>query len=88
MKDSKREAVSFVAPIRPRNLLWIAVLAGAGPMVTLYGTPHLRVRYTYFGKVERPYYETCDYWGIGTFSLRPADGVCPLVVLARAGGKG
>ncbi|NKE48642.1 hypothetical protein HB662_28000 [Roseomonas frigidaquae] len=74
----------FVAPVRPRNLLWIAVLCAAAGALVNYGTPHLRVTYVYSGSYERPHYHRCFYWGVHPFEVAPQNGSCPILVLAHA----
>jgi len=88
MSDQKRGIVPFVAPVRPRNLLWIAMLGGMWVALEVYGTPHLRVQYTWSGKTDRPYYHVCNYWGLSSFRVHPPNGECPLFVFARTGRKG
>lgn len=84
MLEPDHEApMPFVAPVRLRNGLWIVVLAGAWLAVTLLGTPHLRVSYRWNGSDRSPVYFACTYWGLASFRTVPADGRCPLVVLAR-----
>jgi len=87
-KTDDRERMAFVMPIRPRNLVWIVILACLWGGAEFYGTPHLRIQYTWSGKDERPYYHLCDYWGLSSFRIVPADGVCPLFVLARTKREG
>ena len=74
----------FVAPVRLRNLLWIPVLGSIWMAGWVYGTPHLRVQYTYRGTYTRPFYLVCDYWGLTSFRLHPLTGECPVFVLARS----
>lgn len=87
--DAHNESCSpFVAPIRLRNLLWVPVLACTWLAATVYGTPHLRVQYSYSGKRETPRYRSCNYWGLSSFRVTPPDGACPLIVLMKTDRKG
>lgn len=73
-----------VAWVRPINLLWVPVLGLAWVAADLWGTPHLRVSWEGTGRYEAPYYRLCHYWGVSSFRIRPVDGRCPIVILARA----
>ncbi|WP_149535742.1 hypothetical protein [Siccirubricoccus phaeus] len=73
----------LVAPVRARNLLWLAVLGGGWLAATIYGTPHLRVSYVWSGPRASPYYHRCSYWGLHPYELVRANGDCPLVALAH-----
>lgn len=82
----EREAdIPFVAPVRLRNLLWMPLLGGVVLAGLVFGTPHLRVQYTYRGTYSNPYYLACDYWGLASFRVIPPNGTCPLFVLAKGG---
>lgn len=86
MPRKRDHAAPFVAPIRLRNLMWVPVVAGCWAAMELYGTPHLRVRTEWSGRSDAPYYHACDYWGLHEFRVRPSDGVCPMIRLARGAG--
>lgn len=84
MESDPNAKMPFVAPIRAGNLLWLVILAGGFVAVQLYGTPHLRLKYTWNGRDAAPVYYSCDYGGLSFFQLRPSDGRCPLFILAHA----
>jgi hypothetical protein len=81
---SPEDSKPSVAWVRLSNLLWVPILGLAWAAMTVWGTPHLRVSYTWNGRDAAPYYHACEYWGISSFRIRPADGKCPLLVLARS----
>jgi hypothetical protein len=84
MTDHRRKnKVPFVAPIRLRNLLWLVVLGSAWLAAYQFGTPHLRVRYTWSGPTSFPVYHACTYWGLHSFELVPRHGECPPVLFVR-----
>lgn len=79
------DRVPFVAPLRLRHLVWAPILGSIFVAATVWGTPHLRIRYVWNGNDRAPVYFSCEYWGIDPFSVRNAlGGDCPIVVLARA----
>lgn len=84
--DSNRSSrdLPFVAPIRLRNLVWLPFVGSVWLATETYGTPHLRAAYSFTGSYSHPYYRRCDYWGLHSFRLIPQDGLCPVVVMARA----
>lgn len=82
---STQGKIPFVAPIRPVNLIWIAIVGGVVWAASHYGTPHLRIQYVWSGRSAQPVYHDCFYWGLHPFRLRPSSGECPLVVLSRPG---
>jgi len=83
MRHNEKGKMPFVAPVRLHNLLWLPIVAGAFAASLIWGTPHLRVKYTWNGRDTSPFYHSCWYWGLSTFQVRPMDGKCPLFVLAR-----
>ena len=64
-------------------MLWAPVLAAAMLTGLVLGTPHLRLVYTYAGPDSAPYYRRCDYVGLHSQRVIPADGRCPLIQLLR-----
>lgn len=81
---SPETRMPFVVWVRPGNLLWVPVVGLAWAATALWGTPHLRVSYTWNGRAAAPFYQACEYWGVSSFRVRPVDGKCPLVVLTRS----
>lgn len=75
--------VPFVAPVRAINLLWLVIVLTVLWAADRYGTPHLRIEYTWSGSKANPTYHNCAYWGLHSFRIQPASGECPIVVLAR-----
>ncbi|MFA5952584.1 MAG: hypothetical protein WC807_20155 [Hyphomicrobium sp.] len=88
MRDDQKGKMPFVAPVRLRNMLWLPVVAGVVATSLIWGTPHVRVQYSWNGLDASPYYHSCRYWGLSTFELRPIDGNCPLFILARTKREG
>jgi hypothetical protein len=74
----------FVAPVRPRHLLWAVIAGGLWLGASRYGTPHLRFVYTYTGSKAHPHYRRCDYLGLHSRRVFPANGRCPLIVFFKA----
>lgn len=81
---SPEDSKPSVAWVRPSNLLWVPVVGFIGAATALWGTPHLRVSYSWSSRAAAPFYQACEYWGASSFRVRPADGKCPLVVLAHS----
>lgn len=81
---SARNKISFVAPIRLLNMIWLPIMLGLISAVHHYGTPHLRVQYVWSGARSAPIYHDCQYWGLHSFRLQPLTGNCPLILLARS----
>lgn len=79
-----KDKMPFVVPVRPSNLLWVPVAGLAWAATILWGTPHLRVGYSWNGRAAAPFYQACEYWGVSSFRVRPVDGKCPLVILAHS----
>lgn len=74
----------FVMPVRLRNLIWVPVLTTIVAAALVFGTPHLRFKYIWNGDERHPVYFECDYVGLHSFTLTPADGKCPVITLAHA----
>ena len=76
-----------VWPIRPRNLIWVAVL-GALPIVSAgWGTPHMLLNYSYTGRDAFLYYTDCAYLGLDGAIRHTRGASCPVVrFLKRIGG--
>lgn len=80
----ERDTASFVAPIRLINCLWLIIVGGLWMAANHFGTPHLRIQYTWSGSKSYPTYHACSYWGLHSFRVEGAPLTCPLLVLARA----
>lgn len=74
----------FVAPVRLVNMLWLPIVLALVWAEHRYGTPHLRVEYTWSGTKAYPTYHDCRYWGLHSFRLNPPAGPCPAILFARA----
>lgn len=86
-KQYPKVDVPRVPLIRPKNLLWMPLLAAAWLAIEIYGTPHILTVYTYRPVGTSRVYLSCNYWGFYPFTLKPVDGECPYVVFARASKK-
>lgn len=73
----------FVWPVRPRNFVWVVVVGAVLAAASIFGTPHLRYQYVWNGNPTAPRYFACDYVGLHSFHLEPADGECPVLTLAH-----
>ena len=72
-----------VSPVRPRHMIWLAVLGSLWFGVQLYGTPHLRFIYTYKEFSGHRFYLTCQYAGLHSQKIIPVHGRCPLFVFLK-----
>jgi len=85
-KPVKQERKSFFAVrlIQARNFVWLIGVGFIVLWIILYGTPHLRFKYTYsensFYYNERYTYHRCDYVGWNSQTIIPRDGKCPLIM--------
>jgi len=75
----------FVAPVRLRHLAWLPPLLALWLVdLPAWGTPHLRFSATYTGTPEHRLYRRCDYVGLHSRVVHPADGRCPLILFFPA----
>lgn len=87
-RKPERSGSRGVAWVRLRHMLWMPILAAAILTSLVRGTPHLRVVYTYSGPPSAPFYHRCDYVGLHSQSVIPADGRCPLIELLKLNREG
>lgn len=69
--------------VEPRNMIWVAVLAGLPVIVAVWGTPHMLMNYTYEGTSANRTYITCQYIGYRERVIHPSDGQCPIFRLLK-----
>lgn len=75
--------------VRPRNLAWVMPLASIWLALANLGTPHLRFAYVAAGHaVTASQFQRCDYVGLSSRRIFPADGKCPLIAFFSSDNEG
>ena len=86
----RRQQGSRPALVRPKSLLWLAVVGGLVWAAAEFGSPHLRFQYTYYatgapsGAEAGRRYVSCDYVGLHSRRVIPRNGRCPMFRLLKA----
>ena len=89
MTRPPRPASTFVAPVRPTNLLWLVPLLGAPALPSLpalpdfSGTPHLLLFSTSTGEGAFRFYTECAYMGLDGGMSHLSGPSCPTVRFFR-----
>ena len=73
----------WVLPVRPRNLVWLAALAGLQLIAWGWGTPHLLLASTSSGSGVFRFTSDCAYLGLDFRMTHVGGAACPFLRLLK-----
>lgn len=80
----RRWLTGWVLPVRPRNLVWFAVLVALPLIARGWGTPRLLLATTSSGSGVFRFYSDCAYLGLDFRMTHVGGGSCPILRLLKS----